>query len=621
MGNAKKIKFESLIERQYRAECQFMQDFEQHDYTFENPKIVLNPYLINPCSALILFRTSEPVKVTVCAKGKTPGADISHTYERNTVHILPVLGLYDDAENTVELRLYQGETRQIRIQTQGHPGSTKVISMNAKPEHLKGRLVLLSPAISGFPTGIDANGDIRWYLSENTLFVGKKLKNGHFMIGTERKMFSPYYPTGVYEMDLIGKIYREYCLPGLYHHDHLELENGDLAILSDDFSEGSDSVEDICVIVDRESGEVKKSIDLRKILPRGRALSGCGTWRDWFHNNSVSYDGQNHSLLLSGRHMDAIVSIGLDTGKINWILGDPDTWPEEMKELFFTPKEGNKFEWQYGQHAAAILPDGDILCFDNGNFRSKYNEHYLPNRDNYSRGVRYRLNLKEKTVEQVWQYGKERGTRFFSQFISNVEYCGENDYLVHSGGIQLMGGVSVEGVLPPNLWDEGEVISDTVEVMDGRVIWEMKVRNNFYRASLLNLYEEGDNLTLGKGARLGRLFRSAWENVPEFSEPQEDVPENVMLHIVDESDFFEVKGRFDDNADVVLYLAGPDETIARRIPTKPEKYDAVSCLPYIPADPRNKSLSLTKEGLSGNFQVYLSIDGRLYRTSIELKAE
>ena len=36
----------------------------------------------------------------------------------------------------------------------------------------------------------------------------------------------PYYTAGVCEMDLVGKIYTEYRIPGGYHHDQFEMEDG-----------------------------------------------------------------------------------------------------------------------------------------------------------------------------------------------------------------------------------------------------------------------------------------------------------------------------------------------------------------------------------------------------------
>ena len=70
------------------------------------------------------------------------------------------------------------------------------------------------------------------------------------------------------------------------------------------------------------------------------------------------------------------------------------------------------FDWPYEQHACLVTPNGDVMCFDNGHYRSKIREKFLRNRDSFSRGVLYRINREDMTIEQLWQYGKERGEEF-----------------------------------------------------------------------------------------------------------------------------------------------------------------------------------------------------------------
>lgn len=612
----KKIFVEDIIKQQYLAETAILEEFDEGNYDFEHPLIKVNPYLINPCAAMILFRTSEETAVTITVLGKEPTADISYTYPKNTVHILPILGLYDNCENKVQIRLYQGKTKEFTLRTIGHPMATTVISMDCKPEYLKNQMVLVTPALGGFPTAIDYLGDIRWYLSENMVFAGKRLKNGHLLIGTHRKLRPPYNTTGLYELDMCGKIYKEYRIPGLYHHDMIEMENGDLLVLTQDFS--TDSVEDMCVLIDRFTGEIKRTIDFKKFLPRGAAPSGSWDMRDWFHNNALVYDKKTNTLTLSGRHMDALVNIDYTTEKINWIIGDPENWPEEMQKYFFKPIEPKNFEWQYEQHAVVLTDNGDIMCFDNGHWRSKKKEQYLKNAENYSRGVRYSIDTEKMEIRQVWEYGKNRGPEFFSQYISNVEYYGEHNYLIHSGGIQRENGTNVEEFVPPDKMAEAEVISDTVEVYGDKVLWELKVDNNFYRAVKMSLYTDGYQWEAGAGVHLGHLFVSPVCERESLKPCENDVPEDVLLHVIEEEDCFHIKGRFDTDAKVCLYLKNEVEEKGYQINTGFNKFAAVSCLPYIQPDARNKSMSFSKFGLHGTYKVYLSIKDQYYNTNVDI---
>ncbi len=56
----------------------------------------------------------------------------------------------------------------------------------------------------------------------------------------------------------------------------------------------------------------------------------------------------------------------------------------------------------------------DILLFDNGQYRSFNLATAQSPLDWYSRVVHYRINEASMTVEQVWEYGKERGAATFS---------------------------------------------------------------------------------------------------------------------------------------------------------------------------------------------------------------
>ena len=109
---------ESLRAQQAAAEGSMRKEFAQGVYTLEKPYIKLNPYLINPLSAVVAFRTEEETAVTVTIFGKENKGTIVHTFPRKKEHILPILGLYGGYGNQVELRLYGGRAHTITIRTE-----------------------------------------------------------------------------------------------------------------------------------------------------------------------------------------------------------------------------------------------------------------------------------------------------------------------------------------------------------------------------------------------------------------------------------------------------------------------------------------------------------------------
>lgn len=610
---------ESLIERQNRVEQEMLAAWENGSFTFRHPFIRVNPYLINPLAAVICFETEEEQAVTLTVFGKEEAGNITHTFPPAKKHILPVLGLYADYRNKVQIRLYQGESSLVEIPVGPLSGDEpKLISMETTAEYLKDQLIFVTPSLAALATGFDYRGDIRWHLNIPVVFDLKRLKNGNLLIGTERVLQMPYYMSGVYEMTMAGKVIREYAVPGGYHHDCWEMENGDLLILSE--SPSYETVEDEIVLIDRANGQVKKVWDLKDCLTPGEGPSGGYTDRDWFHNNALWYDKNTNSITLSGRHTDSIINIDYETGNLNWILGDSDLWPEEKKKYFFTPEGDGEFDWFYEQHACLMTPDGDVMCFDNGHYRSKIREKFRLNKDNFSRGVRYRLDQEKKTVRQIWQYGKERGEEFFSSYIGNVEFYGEDHYMVHSGGIQYYGEHASEKPAAlmqgdPNVRAE----SITVEMQNGKKMLELKITGNFYRAEKLTLYHEQDNLPVGKGERLGSMgVTPEFDTIIPLEPCGELLPYRYEANLTEEDDRFTFKAIFEGGQLVMLLLEQGEEVHGYFISTAKNKFTALCCGTFIEKDPRNITLSVNKAGLKGTYDLRVIVDDKKYETGIQI---
>jgi arylsulfate sulfotransferase len=612
-----------LIRRQAEAEKAFMTEFEKKPYTLEAPFVVENPYLINPLSALVMFKTPKAVAPTVSVCGKRfQREDLCHTFPAATTHILPVLGLYESFLNTVVISLPDGSSQKVTIQTGEVPvGIYRCLNIRTSADYLKDDIMFLAPAGKNLPMAFDYKGDIRWVLTENTMFDIKRAVNGNLLTGSSRFGHMPYNVTGLIELDMLGKIYKEYRLPGNYHHDHFEMEDGNLLVLTQDFPRGT--VEDMCVLIDRQTGEILKTWDYTTFLPQDVGGSGSQDAHDWFHNNSVWYDKATHSLTFSGRHQDAIVNIDFDSGKLNWIVGDPEGWPKEMVDkYFFTPVgDVDNFDWQYEQHSALICPNGDVMAFDNGQYRSKNKEKYIKNRDNFSRGVRYRIDTEKMEIEQVWQYGKERGQEFFSGYICNVEFYDEGHYMIHSGGIGFKNGMAsdVLGAFM-NVNDPAvELRSVTVEEKDGVVLYEMEVKGNFYRAEKLPLYHSGDNLTLGEGRLLGRLdVTPEFDTVPdaEAVEEQPNAWHNIIIE--EDEDRIVFHGKFERGTLAMICLEGAKQSHHYFVNTSAVPYLAMCSGAFLEDDDRDVKMNISKEGLQGRFAIRLIINDRKYDTGVSI---
>ena len=614
----------SLVDRQNEAEKAMLEELRNGNYTLEHPLVKLNPYFINPLAAVVLFKTEEEVAVTVKVLGKEPEGTMKHTFPKAKEHVLPILGLYGGYKNKVEIELYRGAKNTVEIETEPLSEDVpKLIRMETTATYLRDELIFISPALDSLATGFDYQGEVRWHLNIPSVFDLKRTKNGNILIGTHRLLRMPYYMSGIYEMTMVGKIVKEFSIPGGYHHDQFEMEDGNLLILTDDLR--SATVEDMCVLVDRNTGEILKTWDYKNFLdPKKVAPSGSWTEEDWFHNNAVWYDKNTNSLTFSGRHIDSMCNIDFETGKLNWIIGDPDQWPEEYQKYFFTPvNDGSEFDWQYEQHANVILPDGDVMCFDNGHFRSKDPAKRIKNKDNFSRGVRYHINTDDMTIRQVWQYGKERGQEFFSQYICNVEFYGEGHYMVHSGGIQYYGEDASEE-FAAMMKDDPMVRtrSITVELLDDVKMLELEVEGNFYRAEKLPLYHDQDNLPLGEGVRLGHMgVTKEFDTLIPMEPCGEEIPHIYETAVEEEDDRFTFRATFESGQLVMLMLEKDGEEHGYYISTAKTKFAALCCGTFIEKDARKVSLSVNKAGLKGTYDLRVIVDDKKYDTGIKIECE
>ena len=566
-ASSKVKEISSLIDKQSKIESQL----KTEGYTFDKPNVVVNPYGNSPLTALVMFETQKKAMVSVIIKGKDELTTYTHIFEnKSKKHYILIYGLYAGTNNEVIIKIGNNE-KKLNIKTNNLPKDIVLpTSIKKDDSKLTNNLYFYTPSAKGYTCAYDTNGDVRWYLKQTALWKIDRLKNGHLLLSTERLISTPYYSTGLYEIDMLGKIYTEYSLKGGYHHDYYEMDNGNLLVASNDFENEDGTVEDYVIELDKKTGEIIKKIDLKKILDMNSGKSENWIQYDWFHNNSVWYDKKTNSITLSGRHQDAVVNIDYKTGKLNWILGDNTNWNKKYQKYFFKKEDGT--QWQWSQHAAMITPEGYVFLFDNGNNKSKNKKEYVKADKSYSRGVMYKLDTKTMTAKQVFEYGKERGSAFYSPYISDVDYLDKEHYIILSGGISYKNGVIQNQ--PAGLVGSDELKSDTVELLDGK---DAKKIDKTYKQHKINITKEKDRLVIEGTFKKG-------------------TPVNIIL--------------YKDNMEYIYSM---------RISKTP--YTAL-CVdlgnnkdtPLITA-----TKYISSEKLNGKYSIYIEINGKVYKTDKYVK--
>ena len=159
---------------------------------------------------------------------------------------------------------------------------------------------------------------------------------------------------------------------------------------------------------------------------------------------------------------------------MKWILAAPNGWRAGLKEKVLTPvdKDGKPlacrigkceggFDWTWTQHTAWKIDEmskGDVIyvsVFDNGDGRA----FVQPENQNekYSRAVVYKIDQKAMTVQQVWEYGKDRGHEIYSPITSSVEYqADKNSVVVYWASIGIGSGGAASPVLTEFRWGENK---------------------------------------------------------------------------------------------------------------------------------------------------------------------
>jgi arylsulfate sulfotransferase len=491
-----------ILDFQYQREMEILADYEASEVSFERPYVILDPYEMNPLSALVIFNAPAANTYEVTVKGDDPHT--TFTYPKNAgpgrVEIA-ILGLYPGRENVVTLQAGSGEVAELRITTEKLPQDMQTYVLEKSlPEKMEPGVTLMIACFeSSYSVLLDSSGQVRGYFSNQNMGHGTAmitLRNGNLLTTGDELKQVPYNMSSLWELNWLGKIFREIEVPNAVHHNLFEMPDGDILAVSnskDLFTSGTR--EDVAILIDRASGNVKKEVDFRKILDEKRdpythfhpnILNPPNI--DWMHMNTAIYDEVSNAIIVSSPIQSQVVAIDAVSSEIRWILGPHEGYENTsafLKEYLLTPT-GDNFEWSWGQHDPVVLPDFDqnpdtldLLLLDNGQSRSFVEEKTIQPEDNYSRAVHYRIHLQEKTVEQIWQYGKERGSELYATFLGDAEYLPQTgNRLIDFGGQLSVNGKRTDDILGGVL---GTIVTNSrvVEVTEGgEVVFEVSVHEN-----------------------------------------------------------------------------------------------------------------------------------------------
>lgn len=431
--------------------------------TISNEKVTLNPSGFSPLTATISLETSVATKISLRVVGKHEAeTDVVKDFDDiASTHNIPVLGLYADYDNTVELifKDASGATlgnKSYTIKTAPLPADTyPAITIDAK------NTALMAPGMTlvsyfGYkdnpfpqkPFMFDDYGDVRWYFDFRT---SATLSNMFYDDGMERlQNGNLYFGDGstntIYELDFLGNTIDRWPLNGfLFHHNVQEKPNGNFLVT---VSKPGSTIEDYIIEIDRSSKQIIRTWDLTQSLQYSRQTLTTDPV-DWIHVNAIIYDASDNTIIISGR-TQALVKLD-ENNNVVWIMGCHKGWGiagngADLNNFLLQPLDKNDqpitdqnvldgntnhtdFEWNWYQHAPLLMPNGHVMLFDNGGDNRNFS-----GAGQYSRAVEYDINTANKTVKQIWEYGKERGAATFSHIVSDVDFLSAENHVIFSPG-------------------------------------------------------------------------------------------------------------------------------------------------------------------------------------------
>ena len=411
--------------RSYTIDQQLQQELENRDYTLDAPLTVLNPFGNSPLTAVVLFKTEKDYAVRVTVQGNSDETDVVGLVNAGTLHRIPVIGLYPDKLNDVTIELLDDDKNvvkqsTIQIQTEALPKKlVDIVKVEKSSAPSAYGLIEASGFGTPYPFAFDTEGNVRWYLNETYASYGYfPLSNGHFIVMDKEVMIPTYskpHAQQLYEMDYIGRVHQIYFVENGAHHEIIEkTPGGNLLVLSNSIDE---HVEDTVQEIDRETGEIIKTLDMREIF--GTTYVDM---EDWAHLNTASYNEKDDTVVLSPRNVHSGIKVNWSTNELVWILANPEFWkgtPYEDKVL----QPVGDIIWHYQPHSIYELPyDLDnnpetihVMLYDNHWHKTRKVDFFDDLEPSYV--SLFTINEKEMTVSQEHIY---EGLK--SKITSNFRY-------------------------------------------------------------------------------------------------------------------------------------------------------------------------------------------------------
>lgn len=445
----------------------------------------------NHLSATVSFETDVKTETRIIAESSD-----GHRFSTPKLgppaksHYAPLLGLRAGRDYTLTIKASDKDGNYSLSEPQSF--STAPLSDDFPPISVTRSMPeLMQPGVTLFSTyrwapetdhewsmliAVDEAGEVVWYHKPTLITLPlRHLNNG--------KLLYNYANLVIRQIDMMGEELASFnaIAQGLdsYHHDVVDLPDGHFLTLSTELKEvdgypkeggGTETyqvVSDLIVELDGD-GQLIRSTPLFGLLDPLHMGVGFHDpfWainylttenvKDWSHSNSLIYQAEDDSFIVSVRHFNRLLKFDRASGDLIWEMGPGGD--------FSMLDDGR---WHYHQHAPKRLENGHLLLYDNGNTRDGLEPGELP----HTRVVEYAVDESNMSVEQVWEYRGEQP--YFAQFVGDVNRLANGNTLIVDGGLLEDPSVSVYE-LDNRKWSR---IVEVSAEKPNEVVFEMIIRD------------------------------------------------------------------------------------------------------------------------------------------------
>ena len=200
-----------------------------------------------------------------------------------------------------------------------------------------------------------------------------------------------------------------------------------------------------------------------------------------------------------------------------------------------------------------------------------------------------------------------------------MDYLAKDHYIIHSGGIVYVDGENSNQ--PAGFSENTTLVSDTVELLNNKVVFEITLPTNNYRVEKMSLYADEETFTLTTPERVGDLGETKVTDkkfgLNLFTKQIDDTYNSHEIKITKEIDRLVVSGRFkrENKVNVILYQNVSYLYYNVRVSKKP--YTAL-CVDIFTEEETENGIVVTQyineKRLKGRYQVLIEIDGTIYNT-------